>query len=240
MWRGAPSSRSSMQSAQVLRARSRDDGRHSVLLAGRRGNRPGTTRARGIPDRSRRSRAAAVRRARVRRRRTRRSRPGPPGSARSCSRPASPRPVSPSKVFAWSSTRGCAAMRIRSCDGHEPARDREALAGRGRPAPRPCRPLSAGVCYRLWSEGAQASLAAQTAPEILHADLAPLALELACWGAADAARLALARSAAAGPARAGARSAAPARGDRRARRASRRMAARSAARRAPTRGSRIC
>ncbi len=46
--------------------------------------------------------------------------------------------------------------------------------------------LSSGVCYRLWSEGTQASLTAQTAPEIAHADLAPLALELACWGAADA------------------------------------------------------
>ena len=43
--------------------------------------------------------------------------------------------------------------------------------------------LSAGHCYRLWSEGTHASLAAQTAPEILHADLAPLALELCCWGA---------------------------------------------------------
>ena len=49
--------------------------------------------------------------------------------------------------------------------------------------------LSSGVCYRLWSEGTQASLAPQTAPEISHADLAPLALELACWGAADAASL---------------------------------------------------
>jgi len=46
--------------------------------------------------------------------------------------------------------------------------------------------LSDGVCYRLWSEGLQASLAPQTAPEIVHADLAPLALELACWGALDA------------------------------------------------------
>lgn len=46
--------------------------------------------------------------------------------------------------------------------------------------------LSAGVCYRLWSEGTHASLAAQTAPEILNADLAPLALELSCWGATDA------------------------------------------------------
>jgi ATP-dependent helicase HrpB len=49
--------------------------------------------------------------------------------------------------------------------------------------------LSAGHCYRLWSEGTQATLAPQTAPEILHADLAPLALELSCWGALDAASL---------------------------------------------------
>jgi ATP-dependent helicase HrpB len=49
--------------------------------------------------------------------------------------------------------------------------------------------LSAGACYRLWSEGVQATLVAQAPPEILHADLAPLALELACWGAADPARL---------------------------------------------------
>jgi ATP-dependent helicase HrpB len=49
--------------------------------------------------------------------------------------------------------------------------------------------LAPGVCYRLWSEGTQASLAAQTPPEILHADLGPLALELACWGANDAASL---------------------------------------------------
>ncbi len=49
--------------------------------------------------------------------------------------------------------------------------------------------LSAGHCYRLWTEGAHASLAPQTAAEILHADLAPLALELSCWGATDAARL---------------------------------------------------
>jgi ATP-dependent helicase HrpB len=49
--------------------------------------------------------------------------------------------------------------------------------------------LNDGVCFRLWSEGTQASLAPQTDPEIMHADLAPLALELACWGAADAAGL---------------------------------------------------
>ena len=50
--------------------------------------------------------------------------------------------------------------------------------------------LSEGDCYRLWSEGTHASLSPQTPPEILHADLAPLALELACWGAVDAAGLA--------------------------------------------------
>jgi len=46
--------------------------------------------------------------------------------------------------------------------------------------------LSEGDCYRLWSEGTHASLSPQTPPEILHADLAPLALELACWGAVNA------------------------------------------------------
>ncbi|HEV7431562.1 MAG TPA: ATP-dependent helicase HrpB [Steroidobacteraceae bacterium] len=56
-------------------------------------------------------------------------------------------------------------------------------AGRaGRTAP--------GVCYRLWSEGSQAALAAFSPAEITETDLAPLALELAQWGSADAARLA--------------------------------------------------
>ena len=46
-----------------------------------------------------------------------------------------------------------------------------------------------GVCYRLWSESTHAALAAYSVPEILEADLAPLALELACWGIADPAQL---------------------------------------------------
>jgi ATP-dependent helicase HrpB len=46
-----------------------------------------------------------------------------------------------------------------------------------------------GCCYRLWSEGAQATLASETPPEILDADLAPLALELARWGCDDATTL---------------------------------------------------
>lgn len=41
-----------------------------------------------------------------------------------------------------------------------------------------------GVCYRLWSEAEDRHLAARTPPEMLEADLAPLALELAAWGAA--------------------------------------------------------
>ncbi len=45
--------------------------------------------------------------------------------------------------------------------------------------------LGPGVCYRLWSESEHASLSAQTPPEILEADLAPLALDLAEWGTVD-------------------------------------------------------
>ena len=40
-----------------------------------------------------------------------------------------------------------------------------------------------GVCYRLWSEVEQAALHDFAPPEILQADLAPLALDLAAWGA---------------------------------------------------------
>ena len=50
--------------------------------------------------------------------------------------------------------------------------------------------VAAGVAYRLWGEGSQSTLAAQTPPEILTADLAPLALELALWGAREADELA--------------------------------------------------
>ena len=39
-----------------------------------------------------------------------------------------------------------------------------------------------GVCYRAWSESAQRSLAPFNSPEIVEADLTPLALELASWG----------------------------------------------------------
>ena len=49
--------------------------------------------------------------------------------------------------------------------------------------------LEPGVCYRLWTEEAQRGLLPFTPPEILDADLAPLALELAAWGVADVASL---------------------------------------------------
>lgn len=44
--------------------------------------------------------------------------------------------------------------------------------------------LGPGVCIRLWGEGDHMSLPAQVEPEIQRADLLPLALELAQWGAA--------------------------------------------------------
>ena len=62
----------------------------------------------------------------------------------------------------------------------------EQRAGRaGRTAP--------GVCYRLWGEGAERSLAAYAPPEICVSDLAPLALDLAVWGT-EAGQAALAGS----------------------------------------------
>ncbi|MBP9182418.1 MAG: ATP-dependent helicase HrpB [Fuscovulum sp.] len=42
--------------------------------------------------------------------------------------------------------------------------------------------VAEGVCYRLWTKGEEGALAAFPPPEILAADLAPLALELALWG----------------------------------------------------------
>ncbi|HEX6090570.1 MAG TPA: ATP-dependent helicase HrpB [Gemmatimonadales bacterium] len=50
--------------------------------------------------------------------------------------------------------------------------------------------VAPGVCYRLWSEGEHASLLPHDTPEILEADLVPLALTLAAAGVTDAAHLA--------------------------------------------------
>ena len=45
--------------------------------------------------------------------------------------------------------------------------------------------LGPGICYRLWPEHENSHLLANTPPEIMSADLAPLALELAAAGVAD-------------------------------------------------------
>ena len=45
--------------------------------------------------------------------------------------------------------------------------------------------LGPGHCYRLWSEGQQNEMSARATPEILQADLTPLALQLLAWGVDD-------------------------------------------------------
>ncbi len=45
--------------------------------------------------------------------------------------------------------------------------------------------LGPGLCYRLWPEAENRSLALHDQPEILVADLAPLVLELGAWGVTD-------------------------------------------------------
>ena len=50
--------------------------------------------------------------------------------------------------------------------------------------------LGPGICYRLWSEADHRALASHATPEMLEADLAPLALELAEWGCRNPAELA--------------------------------------------------
>jgi len=59
------------------------------------------------------------------------------------------------------------------------AEQRQGRAGRTAP----------GTCYRLWSASAHDALLPQAPAEILEADLAPLALELACWGCTEPASL---------------------------------------------------
>jgi ATP-dependent helicase HrpB len=49
--------------------------------------------------------------------------------------------------------------------------------------------VAPGHCVRLWSEAEHVSLPVRAVPEVLEADLAPLALELACAGITDAAAL---------------------------------------------------
>ncbi len=49
--------------------------------------------------------------------------------------------------------------------------------------------IEPGICYRLWSEAQQARLQEHSEPEIMSADLAPLAMQLAAWGVKDPADL---------------------------------------------------
>ena len=44
--------------------------------------------------------------------------------------------------------------------------------------------VAPGICYRLWARAEEGAMPAAAPPEIASADLAPLALELAAWGAA--------------------------------------------------------
>lgn len=60
----------------------------------------------------------------------------------------------------------------------EPVSRAEAEQRRGRAGR-----VAPGVCFRLWTRGQEGALPLHPPPEIATADLAPLALELAAWGA---------------------------------------------------------
>lgn len=62
---------------------------------------------------------------------------------------------------------------------HDSADQRRGRAGRTEP----------GICYRLWTEQEHQRLSPRRPPEILEADLAPLLLDLALWGAGDPSEL---------------------------------------------------
>ena len=49
--------------------------------------------------------------------------------------------------------------------------------------------VAPGICYRLYRESSERSMKASRVPEILEADLLPLALDLAVWGEEDAMNL---------------------------------------------------
>lgn len=59
------------------------------------------------------------------------------------------------------------------------ATQRQGRAGRTEP----------GICYRLWDKAGEGAFRQYAQPEILEADLAPLALDLANWGIQDASAL---------------------------------------------------
>ena len=125
------------------------------------------------------------------RRRMPRSRPPPPARARWCSPPTSPRPASPSRACAsWSTPGWCAGRCFDPATGMSRLRDAAHLARLGRAARRVVPgALRPGSATASGARARSAALAPFTPPEILEADLAPLALELAGWGARDAAEL---------------------------------------------------
>lgn len=49
--------------------------------------------------------------------------------------------------------------------------------------------LAPGHCYRMWTETEHQNLIDHTSPEIINADLAPLAMELLAWGVNDSSEL---------------------------------------------------
>ncbi len=59
--------------------------------------------------------------------------------------------------------------------------------------------LESGICYRLWTEADQRARSPHPTPEILASDPAPLALELALWGAGEGRDLAFLDPPPAGP-----------------------------------------
>ena len=158
---------------------------------------PGAAEIRRTAGAARTRRLDAGHRRRCALRRARRRRAGPrhragaaAAAARSCSRPRSPRPRSPSRACASSIDCGLARVpryepdvgltRLETVRVSRAAADqRRGRAGRTEP----------GICYRLWDEPQTASLEAYARPEILSADLSGFALDLAAWGVAARARL---------------------------------------------------
>ena len=71
----------------------------------------------------------------------------------------------------WSPRTGMGRL-VTVTAGRANAEQRRGRAGR----------LAPGICYRLWSEAEERGRPALLPPEIVDADLAPLALDLAAWG----------------------------------------------------------
>jgi len=79
------------------------------------------------------------------------------------------------RVLDYSPASGMNRLNIRSIS-QDSAVQRSGRAGR----------LSAGVCYRMWTDTQQSHLLKHAAAEILHSDLSSLVLELANWGVTQA------------------------------------------------------